>query len=276
MRESQKEASHLRDGASGPDVAVRSEEPRPWVAELGRLALLNRLACPYTALFLGGLREPAALRVVAEPVADGDLFCWCRDCPQCAGPQREALVLPLARQILDAVRVLHNLSVVHGNISPESILIADGVNGGPPQVKLASFEALPLGRTALRASGKPSYMAPEQHLGELHDGFLSDAFALGVVLYGMALFELPWVSTTPGGCKAFEYYRRCGFRALIARRKVFGQRAKVVECFSAPLVRILEGLLAFDPADRLTLGEDGAFLEGARESVWEEPWLLQM
>eukprot|EP00959_Pyramimonas_sp_CCMP1952_P281324 5880941-Pyramimonas_sp.AAC.1 len=43
--------------------------------------------------------------------------------------------------------------------------------------------------------GKQSYQAPEIHLPQPFDTFMTDAFSLGVVLFAMAAQDYPWSST---------------------------------------------------------------------------------
>jgi hypothetical protein len=59
------------------------------------------------------------------------------------------------------------------------------------------------------------------------------------------------------------------------RRKVYRSRQKLAEVVSEPLAELLIGLLNFDPAKRLSLGERCWVDEEAvpRSSVWDKIWL---
>ena len=72
-------------------------------------------------------------------------------------------------------------------------------------------------------------------------------------------------------CKCFLYARRHGFRGLLSKRMMRNTQTSFIDVMSKPMVELLEGLLAFDPSERLTLGESG-WPEG-RRSVWDLVWV---
>ncbi len=106
------------------------------------------------------------------------------------GPLPVDEAVRLAVQILEGLRVLHSLGIVHRDIKPGNILLEPG--GG---VKLADF-GLALRRDETRLTvgegvlGTLDYVSPEQALGEEVDPG-SDLYSLGVVLYEMLTGELP-------------------------------------------------------------------------------------
>lgn len=286
---------HMFDASTGMHVAVKHipnswvceshdvfaarhprETERPWV-DIGCAALLTSLDFPYACPLLGVYQGRKTTHVVMELAQEGDLFDWAVACPEAPGKAREALVQPLARQILDAVRQLHELSIVHRDISAENIVLSRP-DGGALQIQLIDF-GMSTKKRYMRGGGghgKPAYQAPETHWGDAYDGFLSDAFAVGVLLFSILTGENPWVSTEPGRCKAFEFCKTHGFRAFAARRKCFKQTRTVAECLSEPAMQVLDGLLCSDPVRRLTLGESGHGRYGdgwARPSVWDQAWV---
>jgi len=278
---------HMIDELTGNEVAVkqipnswicrqpeefdrqhRGEKEQPWVS-IGCTALLTHAAYQYVCPLLGVYRDEETTHIVMEFARDGDLFSWCSSSyVSPPGPEREALVQPLARQIIDSVRQLHEISIVHGDISLENILLS-----GPLQIQLIDF-----GHSSSRRffsssiSCKPSYQAPEMHFEAGFDGFLSDAFAVGVTLYALLLNEYPWLSTKSGCCKSFDYYCKNGFRAFIKRRRVRG--TQVEQLLSEPVVELLSGLLDPDPSVRLTLNES-AWADSGRKSVGRSVLLAQ-
>lgn len=249
------------------------ERELPWV-DIGCTYFLNSIGYPYCCQMQGVFRSLEHTFVVSELALDGDLFGWSAACPEEPGPEREALVLPLARQVLDAVRLLHDLSIVHRDLSAENVLLSRRPRDGVLHIQLIDFAMATTERYATASEwGKPSYQAPEAHSGRVIDGFLLDTFAIGVMLYGLLVQEYPWISTQPGKCRAFECFQRRGFRELVQRRKRFQRQRSVLDCLSPPLLQLLEGLLALDPAERLTLGEVAGFENGEHGSVWLEPWV---
>ena len=104
----------------------------------------------------------------------------------------------LTREVAFALDHAHRHGVVHRDVKPENILLAeDG------QALLADFgiaRALAAGTdqtgTALTATGisigTPAYMSPEQVAGERELDGRSDTYSLGCVLYEMLAGEAPF------------------------------------------------------------------------------------
>jgi len=216
--------------------------------------------------------------VVCSWATEGDLYNWCTAGPP-PGPDMERVVGPIAMQLFSAVRMLHDMSIVHHDLSLENILVSKPEAGeGDLEVKLIDFSMASECRWARNRAGigKGPYLAPELHSGsENCDGFLSDAFALGVVLFVLVVKDYPWQSTKAGHCKGFGYVRRNGLRAYLQKRKLEGTEIRLHDLLSEPLAELLQGLLEPDPRRRLTLGEQ-VFSQGrARRSVWDSAWFQQ-
>ncbi len=98
--------------------------------------------------------------------------------------------LQLAEEIAEALDYAHAQGVIHRDIKPGNILIAqDG------HAKIADFGIAKLNLAHFTLPGKvlgtPAYMAPEQLAGEGVDG-RSDLFSLGVILYAMVTGHSPF------------------------------------------------------------------------------------
>jgi serine/threonine-protein kinase len=105
-------------------------------------------------------------------------------------------VRDIVGQLLDALAYSHGQGVVHRDIKPANLLVtADG------QIKVTDF-----GIARIEASnftqrgdmlGTPSYMSPEQYMGESIDG-RSDIFSAGVILYELLTGERPFTGDSSG------------------------------------------------------------------------------
>ncbi|WP_266168201.1 protein kinase domain-containing protein [Dyella subtropica] len=108
-----------------------------------------------------------------------------------------AVTIELASQIAAGLDYAHAQGVVHHDIKPENIMLADGWH----YAKISDFGIAERRRTREGASGTPkeiggtpAYMAMERLRGEPSDA-RSDLFSLGVVLYWLVTGKLPWTTT---------------------------------------------------------------------------------
>mmetsp|Transcript_15453 Transcript_15453/g.46371 ORF Transcript_15453/g.46371 Transcript_15453/m.46371 type:complete len:486 (-) Transcript_15453:162-1619(-) len=259
--------------------AYPSETELPW-QDIGCNRFLNEVGYQYGCNLLGVYRSETHTDVVTDLASEGDMFRWCeKRLTVPPGPEREALVRPLARQMIEGVQQLHDMSIVHRDLSLENILMSTGLHDGDYNVQVIDFGMASTVRYFQRCvRGKASYQAPEVHMDEEYDAFLLDAFSVGVALYALLVRDYPWLSTRTGGCKCFEYVQKRGFRAYLLKRKIRGSPDPVINTLSPALVNLLEGLLCLDPAKRLTLGEKAWLGEDCvptRRSVWDEEWLKE-
>lgn len=101
-----------------------------------------------------------------------------------------AEIVRIMGQLLDALDYSHKNGVVHRDIKPANIiLLKDGT------VKVADFGIARVESSNLTQAGSvlgtPSYMSPEQFMGQTVDG-RSDLFSAGVILYQFLTGEKPF------------------------------------------------------------------------------------
>jgi len=120
-----------------------------------------------------------------------------RDLLDTRGKLGISAALAVAGQLADALSVAHAQGIVHRDIKPQNLLLDD-----EGSLKVMDFG---VARLAERTStlteaglvvGTPSYMPPEQLLGEKVDA-RSDLFAVGVVLYECLTGSLPFEAQSP-------------------------------------------------------------------------------
>ncbi len=100
--------------------------------------------------------------------------------------QREAL--DILRQVTEALRLVHQLKRIHGDIKPGNIIVGrDRKNRPVVKLTLADFSTVASeGMVSVYGElvGTPKYMSPEQIAGRAMTG-RSDIFSLGIVAYRM-------------------------------------------------------------------------------------------
>ncbi|MFG2697759.1 serine/threonine-protein kinase [Kitasatospora sp. NPDC048407] len=148
----------------------------------------------------------------------------------------------VASAVLAALDAAHRAGIVHRDVKPANILLA-----GDGRVLLADFGiAVQQEQTALTASGmfvgSVDYIAPERAQGGPADP-AGDLFSLGATLYQAVEGRLPFRRDTPVG-------------TLTA--VLFEPPAPCV--LAGPLAPLIDGLLAKDPAARLTGARAAAML----------------
>ena len=101
-------------------------------------------------------------------------------------------------QVADALDAAHNKGMLHRDLKPENIMVnTDGL------AILMDFGIARLVDNNTRLTqtgmsiGTPSYMAPEQALGEAELGPACDIYSLGVVLFELVTGQLPYQADTP-------------------------------------------------------------------------------
>jgi hypothetical protein len=185
-------------------------------------------------------------------------------------PTEEALAI--ARQVASALSYAHGQGVVHRDIKPDNILLADGEAivadfGIALAVTAAGGERLT--ETGL-ALGTPAYMSPEQAAGGESVDRRSDVYSLGCVLYEMLAGEPPFSSPTPQAVLARQLHDTAPPLKVLRPTVPAGVEAAVTRA------------LAKVPAERYdTAAQFAAALEGvgaaprARARVrWRSPWVV--
>jgi len=119
------------------------------------------------------------------------------------GPIAPRRAVQLMRQILAGLAHAHNDGIVHRDIKPDNVILADATGTGD-HVRLFDFGLAKVTKRAGTASGllgataigTPSYMSPEQAMGSTVD-VRSDLYSCGVLLYQMLTGHKPFIGHDP-------------------------------------------------------------------------------
>src|SRR5262249_55483510 len=105
----------------------------------------------------------------------------------------------LVEQLARGVAVCHKAGVVHRDLKPQNVLLT---RSGTPKITDFGLAKRQDSADRLTATGTvmgtPSYMSPEQTLGD-HDriGESADIYALGAILYHLLTGRPPFLGPTP-------------------------------------------------------------------------------
>ena len=179
------------DLARDPSIVARFEREARYAAALRHESIVH---------IYDYFKEGGSYYIVMEYVEGTDLSHVLKQ----SGPMPPHIAALFALRIVRALEHAHERGdergpILHRDIKPANILVSR-----LGEVKLSDFGIAKdttnpndnMTRTG-QAVGTPSYMSPEQILGDAVD-FRSDLFSLGIVLYEMITGQKPFVADTAG------------------------------------------------------------------------------
>jgi len=108
----------------------------------------------------------------------------------------EEEVLPMFKQICEAMKQLYNSNIIHRDLKPANILMQDNI------IKLTDFGFAREVFTGMNEAneftrlGTPIYMSP-QILNSIPFSSKTDIWSLGILIYEMLFGKTPWAGNTP-------------------------------------------------------------------------------
>ncbi|MGN9839438.1 protein kinase domain-containing protein [Nonomuraea sp. H19] len=231
------------DEVLGRDVAVKEVLPPPDLTDPEREVFAirtfrearaaGRVTHPGVATVYDVLEEDGHPWIVMQLVRSRTLGELIRD----EGPMSPHAAANVGLQILEALRAAHAAGVLHRDVKPDNVLLAEDGRAVLTDFGIATTEdEAPVTRTGVLI-GTPAFMAPERAAGGSARA-ASDLWSLGVTLYmaveGHSPFHRGNALATLGAVMHAE-------PAPLARAGVLGP--------------VVLGLLRKDPAERMTLEE---------------------
>ena len=140
-------------------------------------------------------------------------------------------------QLINGVEYIHSLGVAHRDLKPENLLLTE-----KKILKIIDFGLSHEfnGEDFLKTKcGSPSYAAPEIIKGLPYDGFKTDIWCCGIILYAMVCGYLP-----------FE-----GENNKILFRNIVECKPEIPDNLSEEAQDLISAILRPDPDDRITIDE---------------------
>ncbi|MBN6054169.1 protein kinase [Nonomuraea sp. RK-328] len=234
---------HAHDEVLGRDVAVKEIHPPPdlngperdvfSVRTFREARAAGRVAHPGVAAVYDVLEEGGHPWIVMQLVRSRTLGELVRE----EGPLPQARVAEIGLQLLEALRAAHAAGVLHRDVKPDNVLLAEDGRAVLTDFGIATTEdEAPVTRTGILV-GTPAFMAPERAAGGQAVPE-SDLWSLGVTLYlaveGHSPFQRAHALATLGAVLHSE-------PPPLARAGALGP--------------VLLGLLRKDPGQRMSLDE---------------------
>jgi serine/threonine protein kinase len=237
------------DEVLGREVAVKELVPPAGVPDAERRRLRERSMREARAV--ARLNHPNVVRVFdVVTTADGDPwivmeYVRARSLQDVlpVSPQRAA---EIGLSLLGALRAAHQAGVVHRDVKPSNVLLADDGRVLLTDFGIATVPGDPHITQTGVMFGSPAYMAPER-VQDSHAGPMSDLWSLGATLYAAVEGRSPFSRPTSMGTLA----------ALSTEPVPPAPHA-------GPLTPVLNGLLRKDPALRMRPEEAERLLKAAR------------
>jgi predicted Ser/Thr protein kinase len=168
--------------ASQPDIVAR------FIREGESLRQLNH---PNIVQMVDAIEENGQHYIIMEYVAGGSL----RDLLEAGKPLSVTRILEITLELADALSRAHHLGIIHRNLKPANVLLAED---GTPRLTDFGHAHLAASTRLTRTGelmGSVGYLSPEACNGEALDN-RADLWALGVLLYEMLTGELPFMGET--------------------------------------------------------------------------------
>jgi len=161
------------------------------------------------------------------------------------GPIAPARAARIGRQMLAGLAAVHRAGIEHRDVKPANVMVDDGDTVVLTDFGIATHPDSPAVTETGATAGTPEYMAPERAVGQ-PSGPPADLWSLGVTLYEMT-----------EGVSPFRRHNQLATLQAVAEGGYEPPR------YAGALTDVVVGLLAYDPAARLTAAQAEPLLVAA-------------
>ncbi|CAB3991124.1 peripheral plasma membrane CASK isoform X4 [Paramuricea clavata] len=212
--------------------------------------ICRKLDHPHIVKMLGAYDVDNTVYMVFEYMDGADLCFEIVNRVNAGFVYSEAVASHYLRQVLDALAYIHKMNIIHRDIKPHNILLANKENSAP--VKLADFGvARILDSSELITSGRigtPHFMSPEV-VKRIPYGKPNDVWGCGVIMFILVSGAFPFNGT---GEKIYD----------VISTGDYTMRPKQWDLISEDAKDLVRSLLAYDQTNRITA-----------EQALAHPWL---
>ena len=200
-----------------------------------------RILCSINHPNIVGYKEAflsnTTLCVVMEYVGGGDLSEKISSCRRRNYCINEESIWKYTVQILNGLRELHDLKILHRDIKTANIFLTDDFE----TVKLGDLNIAKVAKDGFASTqiGTPYYLAPEIWMNQKYD-YRCDIFSLGCVIYEMATLKVPFDASN-----IQELYKKI----------TQGNPEPISARYSSQLAEVLRLFLIKNPSNRPTVAE---------------------
>src|SRR5262245_22456291 len=172
------------------DIPRQSPQYKSFIDRFYHEARISGTLSHPNIVTLFDIGEENGLPYLAMEFVEGETLAGILERGQRFKPEK---VIGLVSQIASAIDYAHSKGVIHRDIKPSNVILYES-----DKVKVTDFGIAKLIDAEMTQSGTllgtPSYMSPEQAMGEKLDG-RSDIFSLGVCAFEMLSGEQPFPGT---------------------------------------------------------------------------------
>lgn len=149
--------------------------------------ILNKVKSRYVINILEYFENDENIYLVLNYMPGGDLLSYLKD----NGALSEDFAKYLFKQVLLGVQSIHQMKILHRDIKLDNILL----DASQTNIKICDFgvsKILKKNEIIDEKCGTPAYLAPEIILGCGYEGYWSDIWSLGVLLYCLVCATVPF------------------------------------------------------------------------------------